>query len=96
MQTAWGSPLLQLPAAALVNDLEETSTELLPDVGVAVRAGKTAGALASLMAGSGSTCAFLARDKSHARSLAMKLQEESIFREVALVVGPVEGFRVLT
>lgn len=96
MQTGWGSTPPQLLIAALVNDLEEASTELLPDVRVALQAGKTAGALASLMAGSGSTCAFLAKDKAHARSLAMKLQEEDVFSEVTLAVGPVEGVRVLT
>jgi 4-diphosphocytidyl-2-C-methyl-D-erythritol kinase len=95
LQTAWGVTPPQDLIALLVNDLKEASTELLPVIGLALQAGKTAGALASLLAGSGSTCAFLAQNEAHARSLATKLQGENIFREVILATGPVEGVQIL-
>jgi 4-diphosphocytidyl-2-C-methyl-D-erythritol kinase len=63
LQRAWGSAPSQLLLATLVNDLEEASMDLLPHVRLGIQAGKAAGALASLMAGAGSACAFLARDQ---------------------------------
>jgi 4-diphosphocytidyl-2-C-methyl-D-erythritol kinase len=95
LRRAWGTAPSQLLVAALVNDLEEASMDLLPHIRLGIQAGKAAGALASLMAGAGSTCAFLARDQEHARSLTAKLEEENLFRDVLRVVGPVEGIRVL-
>ncbi|EXJ59335.1 4-(cytidine 5'-diphospho)-2-C-methyl-D-erythritol kinase [Cladophialophora psammophila CBS 110553] len=95
VKTAWGSTPPHLLIASLLNDLEEASIELLPSIGRALSAGKNAGALASLLAGSGSACAFLARSEDHARGLVLKLQEINIFRQIALVIGPVGGVRVL-
>ncbi|CAI7665485.1 unnamed protein product [Penicillium glandicola] len=94
MEVPWESCPEDL-LSALVNDLEGPSTELLPDIEIALRAGKAAGAVASLMSGSGSTCAFLARDETHARSLMMELQKETVFKEVLMASGPVEGVCVL-
>ena len=94
LQAAWGSVPPQILAAALANDLEGPAMELLPQISLVLQAGKAAGALVSLMAGAGSTCAFLATDQGHARSLAAKLQEEKLFRDVISVVGPVKGVRV--
>ncbi|KAE9365688.1 4-diphosphocytidyl-2C-methyl-D-erythritol kinase [Stipitochalara longipes BDJ] len=94
MQKAWGSTPPEILAAALVNDLEEASAQLQPGVSLALQAGEAAGALASLMAGAGSTCAFLAGDQEHAINLAVKLEEEKLFKDVIRVVGPVEGVKI--
>jgi len=90
VQTAWGSASPHLLAAELVNDLEQPAVEMLPDVRTALSVGTDAGALASLMAGAGSTCAFLAESEDHAKSLAMKLQGHTFFRKIVLATGPVE------
>lgn len=95
LDTPWesGSPQELLPA--LVNDLELPSTRLLPDIATALQAGRSAGALASIMTGSGSTCAFLAENESHAACLMEQLQRENIFIRVVVAFGPVEGVSVL-
>lgn len=95
IDVAWGtiSPTELLPF--LVNDLELPSTRLLPDIGIALEAGRCHGAIASLMSGSGSTCAFLAKDEAHAMQLKTELQKETIFREIVIASGPVEGVRVI-
>ncbi|KAJ5383812.1 Ribosomal protein S5 domain 2-type fold subgroup [Penicillium concentricum] len=95
IEVPWGTHHPQHLISQLVNDLEGPSTELLPDIEIALHAGKAAGAVASLMSGSGSTCAFLARDETHARSLMMELQRETVFKDVLMASGPVEGARVL-
>ncbi|KAJ5490169.1 Ribosomal protein S5 domain 2-type fold subgroup [Penicillium expansum] len=95
IEVPWGTRHPEDLLSALVNDLEGPSTQLLPDIEIALRAGKTAGAVASLMSGSGSTCAFLARDETHARSLMIELQKETVFKEVLMASGPVEGVQVL-
>ena len=61
----------------------------------ALKAGEEMGALRSLMSGSGSTCAFLARDGNHAQSLMLQLQKLAIFRELKVANGPVEGVKVI-
>ncbi|CAG7925177.1 unnamed protein product [Penicillium olsonii] len=81
--------------SALVNDLEAPSVELLSEIDVTLRAGKKAGAIASLMSGSGSTCAFLAKDEAHAKDLKLELQQATVFKDVLLASGPVEGVRIL-
>ncbi|KAJ6088353.1 Ribosomal protein S5 domain 2-type fold subgroup [Penicillium sp. IBT 16267x] len=95
IDVAWGtsSPTELLPS--LVNDLEMPSTRLLPDIGIALEAGRSHGAAASLMSGSGSTCAFLAKDETHAMHLKKELEKTNIFTEVMIASGPVEGVRVI-
>ena len=95
IEVPWGTRPPEELLSALVNDLEGPSTELLSDIEIALRAGNAAGAVASLMSGSGSTCAFLARDEVHARSLTIHLQTEKVFKEVLMASGPVEGVRVV-
>ncbi|KAJ5936885.1 Ribosomal protein S5 domain 2-type fold subgroup [Penicillium verhagenii] len=95
IDTPWGTtPPMEL-LSSLVNDLEVPSSRLLPDIGVALEAGRAFGAAASLMCGSGSTCAFLARDEAHAVRLRTELQKMAIFREVMVAAGPVEGVKVI-
>ncbi|KAF7596912.1 hypothetical protein BBP40_011957 [Aspergillus hancockii] len=93
-QIPWGSAPPRLLVANLGNNLESTAMELAPEVGVALQAGRTAGAMASIMAGTGTTCLYLARDEAHAKQLAIDLEERKIFRQVVLAVGPVEGVQV--
>ncbi|KAJ5107698.1 Ribosomal protein S5 domain 2-type fold subgroup [Penicillium angulare] len=95
LETPWGTTSPESLLSALVNDLEVPSTKMLPDISLALQLGKTAGAQASLMCGSGSTCAFLARDGDHAKHLKNSIQKEGIFREVVIASGPVEGVKVL-
>jgi 4-diphosphocytidyl-2-C-methyl-D-erythritol kinase len=96
LEVPWGTCPPEDLVSALANDLEGPSTQMLPEIEIALGAGKTAGAVASLMSGSGSTCAFLARDEAHARDLQVQLQKESVFKEVLIASGPVEGVRVLS
>ncbi|CAI7620722.1 unnamed protein product [Penicillium pancosmium] len=95
IETPWGTTDPEKLLSELVNDLERPSSELLPDIPTALRAGKTAGAIRSLMSGSGSTCAFLAKDEAHAKSLMIELQKLDIFRDVRMASGPVEGVKVI-
>ncbi|KAJ5387377.1 Ribosomal protein S5 domain 2-type fold subgroup [Penicillium cosmopolitanum] len=95
IETPWGTTDPEKLISELVNDLERPSSKLLPDIPTALRAGKTAGAIWSLMSGSGSTCAFLAKDEVHAKSLMIGLQKLDIFRDVRMANGPVEGVKVI-
>jgi 4-diphosphocytidyl-2-C-methyl-D-erythritol kinase len=95
IDVAWGTRSPTELLASLVNDLELPSTRLLSDIGIALETGRSHDAVASLMSGSGSTCAFLAKDESHAMHLKKKLEKENIFREVLIASGPVEGARVI-
>jgi 4-diphosphocytidyl-2-C-methyl-D-erythritol kinase len=93
IEVPWGTRSPEELISALVNDLENPSVKLLPDIQIALAAGKDAGAIASLMSGSGSTCAFLARDETHAKNLMTELQKEKVFKEVLMASGPVQGVR---
>ncbi|GMF73031.1 unnamed protein product [Aspergillus oryzae] len=62
----WGSTSFRHLTPYLNNNLQEAAEELDPDIGVALRMGREAGAIVSLMAGSGTTCLFLAGDEEHA------------------------------
>lgn len=84
-----------LLAGLLSNDLEAAASALLPQILSALDAGRVEGALAEIMTGSGSTCAFLARDHEHAESLASVLHTAGIFRSVMVTNGPVEGVRIM-
>ena len=93
--TPWGVSSPDELLLALANDLEAPSMQLLPDISTALQAGSTAGAIASLMSGSGSTCAFLAKDEAHAQGLKERMENQEIFRAVMVASGPVEGVKVL-
>ena len=90
LQVPWGSASPHALASELTNDLETPAKEIYPDVEMALRAGEAAGALASLMAGAGSTCAFLAENEAHAKDIATALESDGLFRKVILATGPVE------
>jgi 4-diphosphocytidyl-2-C-methyl-D-erythritol kinase len=79
----------------LSNDLQPAATSLRPELRRTLAAGRELGALGALVSGSGPTCAFLARDRRHARDLAAALAGAGVCRTVAQVVGPAPGAAVM-
>lgn len=77
--------------ALLSNDLEAAALSLRPQLRRVLQAGKEAGALASMLSGSGPTCAFLARGREHALDLAAALTGAGVCRHVTAVAGPAPG-----
>ncbi|KAE8139847.1 4-diphosphocytidyl-2-C-methyl-D-erythritol kinase [Aspergillus pseudotamarii] len=90
----WGNTPFRLLTPYLDNNLQEVAEDLDSDIGVALQMGREAGAIVSLMAGTGTTCLFLAGDEEHAERLADGLSGKNIFRRVVRAVGPVEGVRL--
>jgi 4-diphosphocytidyl-2-C-methyl-D-erythritol kinase len=79
-------------APLLCNDLQRPALELAPGLGDILEAGRSAGALAGIVSGSGPTVAFLARSASHAVDLESRLEAEGI--SAAAVHGPAHGARL--
>jgi 4-diphosphocytidyl-2-C-methyl-D-erythritol kinase len=77
--------------ALLSNDLQRAALSLRPALRQTLDAGSEHGALASIVSGSGPTCAFLARDEAHALDLAARLAGAGVCRQVTRVSGPVPG-----
>ena len=82
-------------ADALGNDLQAAALSLRPDLRRALRAAEEAGALATVVSGSGPTVAALAQDADAAVRLAAVLAGEGVFRTVRAVRGPVPGARLV-
>ena len=80
-------------ADVIHNDLQAAALRLRPDLGEVLERGEAAGALASLVSGSGPTLAFLAESKAEARALQQAL--ESAGHEALNVSGPVHGARIV-
>ena len=83
-------------AAAVANDLQPAALSLRPALAETLRAGADAGALASLVSGSGPTCAFLAKDAEAARAVATALAASGTCRTVRTASGPAAGAAVIT
>jgi 4-diphosphocytidyl-2-C-methyl-D-erythritol kinase len=81
--------------AALANDLQRAAVSLRPATAMTLEVGEEYSALASLVSGSGPTCAFLARDEEHALDLAVALSSTGVCRTVRRATGPVAGARVV-
>jgi 4-diphosphocytidyl-2-C-methyl-D-erythritol kinase len=81
-------------ATALGNDLEPAAISLRPPLRATLDAGRSAGALAGLVSGSGPTCVFLAPDAAHATDLATALAQHGVCRELRTAYGPVAGARL--
>jgi 4-diphosphocytidyl-2-C-methyl-D-erythritol kinase len=79
----------------LSNDLQAAAISLRPELRRTLAAGRELGAAGALISGSGPTCAFLARDRRHARDLTAALAGAGVCRTVAQVVGPVPGAAVV-
>jgi 4-diphosphocytidyl-2-C-methyl-D-erythritol kinase len=80
----------------LSNDLQPAAVSLLPRLRQALAAGREHGALGAIVSGSGPTCAFLARDGTGARDLAVALAGAGVCRTVASVTGPAPGATVVS
>ncbi len=76
---------------ALGNDLQPAALSLRPALKEALAAGRSLGALGSLVSGSGPTCAFLASSAEHAAELAGGLETSGRFSAVRPARGPVPG-----
>lgn len=79
--------------AGLVNDLEPAAFELLPELAGLKRAMRDAGAIGSVMTGSGSTILGLVRDRSHAWAVAVKARNS--FPRVEVVKTAPTGVEML-
>ncbi|NDK29069.1 4-(cytidine 5'-diphospho)-2-C-methyl-D-erythritol kinase [Streptomyces sp. TR1341] len=82
-------------AAAVTNDLQPPALSLFPELAATLAAGREAGALASLVSGSGPTTAFLTRDAEAAEKVAEALTASGTCRTVRTAAGPVPGATVL-
>lgn len=81
--------------AAVSNDLQPAALSLFPELADTLAAGRTAGALATLVSGSGPTTAFLTRDAESAAKVADALRTSGMCRSVRTAAGPVPGATVL-
>ncbi len=81
-------------APLLHNDLQRASIELAPGLGDILETGKTAGALAGIVSGSGPTIAFLTQSSGHAAELESLLEAEGL--QAMTVHGPAHGARIAT
>lgn len=81
-------------AGLLVNDLAEASITLHPELTEVIRTGTEAGALGSVVSGSGPTVAFLCDSEARSLQVGEALQVSSRVRAVRRAVGPVPGARI--
>ncbi|MFF1273896.1 4-(cytidine 5'-diphospho)-2-C-methyl-D-erythritol kinase [Streptomyces marokkonensis] len=82
-------------AATVSNDLQPAALSLYPELADTLAAGRAAGALASLVSGSGPTTAFLAPDAGAAEAIAGALRASGTCRTVRTAAGPVPGATVV-
>nr|WP_307531325.1 4-(cytidine 5'-diphospho)-2-C-methyl-D-erythritol kinase [Streptomyces umbrinus] len=82
-------------AGALSNDLQAAALSLRPSLALTLAAGRSAGALAGLVSGSGPTTAFLVRDADAAVKVAAALVGSGTCRAARVAAGPVPGAVVL-
>ena len=81
--------------AALHNDLQDAACSLRPPLRETLQTGAQAGALGSLVSGSGPSVVFLARSPEHAIDIAVALSATGTCRSVRRAHGPVAGARVV-
>ncbi|MEU6139252.1 4-(cytidine 5'-diphospho)-2-C-methyl-D-erythritol kinase [Streptomyces sp. NPDC047081] len=82
-------------AAAVSNDLQPAALSLFPELADTLAAGRTAGALAALVSGSGPTTAFLVRDAESAVKVAEALGSSGTCRKVRTAAAPAPGATVM-
>ncbi|MDR6974876.1 4-diphosphocytidyl-2-C-methyl-D-erythritol kinase [Streptomyces sp. 3330] len=82
-------------AATVTNDLQPAALSLFPELADTLAAGHAAGALATLVSGSGPTTAFLARDTAAAAKTAEALRTSGTCRSVRVAAGPAPGATVI-
>ncbi len=94
LMQALGGGQPPIVARALKNDLEPAACSLRPELREVLDLGLAAGALATLLSGSGPTVALLAEDATHGTELAEKMRAAG-YEYVRCAHGPVPGARVL-
>lgn len=82
-------------ALTVSNDLQPAALSLFPALSDSLLAGRSAGALAALVSGSGPTTAFLAPDAVAARTVAEALGASGTCRAVRVTRSPAPGAHVL-
>ncbi|WP_326611883.1 4-(cytidine 5'-diphospho)-2-C-methyl-D-erythritol kinase [Streptomyces scopuliridis] len=82
-------------AGALSNDLQPAALTLRPSLADTLTAGMTAGALASLVSGSGPTTAFLTKDPDAAAKVAQVLLASGTCRTTRVATSPARGATVV-
>ncbi|MPY63098.1 4-(cytidine 5'-diphospho)-2-C-methyl-D-erythritol kinase [Streptomyces spongiae] len=82
-------------ATAVSNDLQPAALSLFPTLADTLATGRTAGALAALVSGSGPTTAFLARDAESAKTVAGALLASATCRAVRVTDAPAPGATVV-
>jgi 4-diphosphocytidyl-2-C-methyl-D-erythritol kinase len=82
-------------AATLTNDLQPAALSLRPALADTLAAGRTAGALAALVSGSGPTTAFLTPDAETATTVADALLASGTCRTARTTTAPAPGATVL-
>ncbi|MEU6382172.1 4-(cytidine 5'-diphospho)-2-C-methyl-D-erythritol kinase [Streptomyces bauhiniae] len=82
-------------AAALTNDLQPAALSLYPELAATLATGHQAGALATLVSGSGPTTAFLVPDATMATRVAAALQDSGTCRTTRTAAGPVPGATII-
>ncbi|MFF8192137.1 4-(cytidine 5'-diphospho)-2-C-methyl-D-erythritol kinase [Streptomyces bobili] len=83
-------------AAAVSNDLQPAALSLFPELADTLATGEAAGALTSLVSGSGPTTAFLARDTAAAEKIAEALRTSGTCKSVRTASGPALGATVVS
>lgn len=78
----------------LCNDLQPAALSLRPGLAATLEVGEQAGALGSLVSGSGPSVLLLAADEQHANDLAGSLRSAGVCRAVRQARGPVAGAEV--
>ncbi|WP_344970661.1 4-(cytidine 5'-diphospho)-2-C-methyl-D-erythritol kinase [Salinactinospora qingdaonensis] len=82
--------------AALDNDLQRAAVSLRPELSHTLAVGEEAGALGTLVSGSGPTCAFLAADERDAQRIAARLLEAGRCARTITAYGDVPGASVVS
>lgn len=93
VQALMADDLVLLPGL-LANDLTAAAIRLAPELQAVLDMGRQAGALASLVSGSGPTVALLAEDEDHAGEIATQLLDEAGL-DARTVHGPVPGAGII-
>ncbi|GAA2445948.1 4-(cytidine 5'-diphospho)-2-C-methyl-D-erythritol kinase [Streptomyces mauvecolor] len=82
-------------AAALTNDLQPAALSLRPSLADTLETGRQAGALATLVSGSGPTTAFLCADPESADKVAAALIASGTCRTARVTSSPAQGATIL-
>ncbi|MBL0885553.1 4-(cytidine 5'-diphospho)-2-C-methyl-D-erythritol kinase [Myceligenerans indicum] len=79
---------------ALHNDLQAAALDLRPELGQVLEVAREAGALGTLVSGSGPTIAALARSRRHALAVAAAWTTADVVASVWTATGPAPGARI--